>query len=89
MLRLEARSAASDWMRLASPPIAVAFPIRTGFLIFAILGQDPTNVLDVLFITPLPRFYVSPALLLKANAPTIIPLSSSTRTHRQAWEHGA
>ena len=41
MLRLEARSAASDWMRLASPPIAVALTILTGLVIFAPLRQRP------------------------------------------------
>ena len=52
MLRLEARSAASDWMRLASPPIAVALTILTGLVIFALLGKDPLKGFEVFFINP-------------------------------------
>lgn len=58
MLQLEARSAASDWMRLASPPIAVALTILTGLVIFALLGKDPLKGFEVFFINPLKAFTV-------------------------------
>lgn len=40
-------------LRWASPAIAIALTIATGFVLFAALGQDPLRALEVFFIEPI------------------------------------
>ena len=89
MLRLEARSAASDWMRLASPPIAVALTILTGLVIFALLGKDPLKGFEVFFINPLKSFYGVTELLLKATPLAICAIGLAIGFRANVWNIGA
>ncbi|MFN5791067.1 MAG: ABC transporter permease subunit, partial [Burkholderiales bacterium] len=89
MLRLEARSAASDWMRLASPPIAVALTILTGLVIFALLGKDPIKGFEVFFINPLKSFYGVTELLLKATPLAICAIGLAIGFRANVWNIGA
>ncbi len=89
MLQLEARSAASDWMRLASPPIAVALTILTGLVIFALLGKDPLKGFEVFFINPLKSFYGVTELLLKATPLAICAIGLAIGFRANVWNIGA
>jgi simple sugar transport system permease protein len=51
-LRLEKRAEPLAVMRIAAPLIAIAAMLMTGYLVFAILGQDPLQALMLFFITP-------------------------------------
>jgi general nucleoside transport system permease protein len=89
MLRLEARSATSDWMRLASPPIAVAMTVLTGLLIFALLGKDPVQGFQVFFINPVKSFYGLTELMLKATPLAMCAIGLAIGFRAKVWNIGA
>lgn len=89
MWRLEARPSPSEWMRLASPPIAVALTILTGLVIFALLGKDPIRGFEVFFINPLKSFYGITELLLKATPLAICAIGLTIGFRASVWNIGA
>ena len=87
--RLEKRAAASAWMRVASPLIAAAAMLATGFMIFALLGKQPWNALDVFFVQPLNSLYGWGELLLKATPLALCALGLALGFSANVWNIGA
>src|SRR6202011_2699429 len=87
--RLERRAAPSAAMRVAAPLIAAAAMLATSFLIFAFLGKDPVNALDVFFIEPLNSLYGWGELLLKATPLALCGLGLALGFSANVWNIGA
>jgi len=87
--RLEKRAVPSAWMRLGSPLIAAAAMLATGFVIFAVLGKDPVNALDVFFVQPLNSLYGWGELLLKATPLALCGLGLAIGFRANVWNIGA
>ena len=87
--RLERRAAASASMRIASPLIAAAAMLATGFVIFAALGKAPVNALDVFFVQPLNSLYGWGELLLKATPLALCALGLALGFRANVWNIGA
>ena len=56
-LRLERRTEPSMAMSIASPLIAAAAMLVTGFILFSALGESPAAVFHVFFIEPVASLY--------------------------------
>ena len=76
-------------MRIAAPLIAAAAVLATSFLIFAFLGKDPLNALDVFFIEPLNSLYGWGELLLKATPLALCALGLALGFSANVWNIGA
>src|SRR3984957_8030335 len=87
--RLERRAAPSAAMRIAAPLIAAAAMLATSFLVFAFLGKDPLNALDVFFIEPLNSRYGWGELLLKATPLALCALGLALGFSANVWNIGA
>ncbi len=87
--RLERRASPSAVMRIAAPLIAAAAMLATSFLIFAFLGKDPLNALDVFFIEPLNSLYGWGELLLKATPLALCALGLALGFSANVWNIGA
>jgi len=87
--RLEKRAAPSAWMRIAAPLIAAAAMLVTGFVIFALLGKEPLNALQVFFIEPLTSLYGWGELLLKATPLALCGLGLAVGFRANVWNIGA
>ena len=66
MIRLEPRAAPSRAMRYASPLVAAALTVASGFVLFALLGQEPGKAFYTFFIAPIDDRYGVGELGLKA-----------------------
>ena len=69
-LKIEPRRGVSWQMLYATPPLAVALTILTGFFLFFFMGYNPFKALMSYFISPLLTFYGLSELAVKA-APLI------------------
>jgi ABC-type uncharacterized transport system permease subunit len=87
--RLEKRAASSGWMRVAAPLIAATAMLATGFMIFALLGKEPVNALDVFFVQPLNSLYGWGELLLKATPLALCALGLALGFSANVWNIGA
>src|SRR3984893_10591409 len=87
--RLEKRAAPSGVMRIASPLIAAAGMVATGFMIFTFLGKDPLHALYVFFIQPLNSLYGWGELLLKATPLALCGLGLALGFSANVWNIGA
>jgi len=87
--RLEKRAAPSGVMRIASPLIASAAMLVTGFLIFAFLGKNPMDALHMFFIEPLNSSYGVGELLLKATPLALCALGLAVGFSANIWNIGA
>jgi simple sugar transport system permease protein len=87
--RLEKRAAPSGWMRVAAPLIAAAAMLATGFVIFALLGKEPVNALEVFFVEPLNSLYGWGELLLKATPLALCALGLALGFSANVWNIGA
>jgi simple sugar transport system permease protein len=87
--RLEKRAAPSGLMRIASPLIAAAAMLATGFMIFAFLGKEPVNALYVFFVQPLSSIYGWGELLLKATPLALCGLGLALGFSANVWNIGA
>src|SRR6202795_4734508 len=76
-------------MRIAAPLIAAGAMLATSFLIFALLGKDPLNALEVFFIEPLNSFYGWGELLLKATPLALCGLGLALGFSANVWNIGA
>jgi ABC-type uncharacterized transport system permease subunit len=76
-------------MRIAAPLIAAAAMLATSFLIFAFLGKEPVNALDVFFIEPLNSLYGWGELLLKATPLALCGLGLALGFNANVWNIGA
>jgi ABC-type uncharacterized transport system permease subunit len=87
--RLEKRAAPSRWMRIAAPLIAAAAMLATGFVIFALLGKEPSNAIRLFFIEPLTSLYGWGELLLKATPLALCGLGLALGFRANVWNIGA
>jgi simple sugar transport system permease protein len=87
--RLERRATPSASMRVASPLIAAAAMLITGFAIFALLGKEPLNALDLFFIQPLNTLYGWGELTLKATPLALCALGLALGFRANVWNIGA
>src|SRR5258708_22134965 len=76
-------------MRIASPLIAAAAMLATGFMVFAFLGKEPVNALFVFFIQPLSSIYGWGELLLKATPLALCGLGLALGFSANVWNIGA
>ncbi len=87
--RLEKRAAPSSVMRIASPMVAAVAMLVTGFLIFAFLGKNPSNALELFFVEPLNSVYGWGELLLKATPLALCGLGLALGFQANVWNIGA
>jgi simple sugar transport system permease protein len=87
--RLEKRPAPSSVMRLASPLIAAAAMLLTGFVIFTVLGKDPLEAFYVFFIKPVSSSYGLGELCLKATPLILCALGLALGFRANVWNIGA
>ena len=76
-------------MRVAAPLIAAAAMLATGFAIFALLGKEPVNALNVFFVQPLNSLYGWGELLLKATPLALCALGLALGFSANVWNIGA
>ncbi len=67
MPRLQRRERPSKVMMLASPLIAAAMMLVTGYILFSLMGKNPLHAFWVFFIKPWTTLYGFGELLLKAT----------------------
>ncbi|WP_424932627.1 ABC transporter permease [Amaricoccus macauensis] len=89
MLRLEPRPAASPLAELLTPFIAVLLTMAAGGLLFAILGKDPGQAIDTIFIAPIFDAYSRGEILIKAAPLVLIALGLSFGFRAGIWNIGA
>ncbi|HTV73099.1 MAG TPA: ABC transporter permease [Candidatus Acidoferrales bacterium] len=87
--RLEPRAVSSRTMTYASPLIAVALTMLTGYVIFCPLGKDPAAAFSSFFIAPLDNRYGLGELLLKASPLMLIATGLSIGFRANIWNIGA
>jgi simple sugar transport system permease protein len=87
--RLERRAAPSGAMRIAAPLIAAAAMLASAVAIFALLGKDPADALDVFFVQPLNSVYGWGELLLKATPLALCGLGLALGFRANVWNIGA
>ncbi|GAB5448735.1 ABC transporter permease [Gymnodinialimonas sp.] len=93
MIRLEKRPTPSRFWSLSTPVVAVILTMIAGGLMFAALGQDPLEVIRVIFWDPLfhERFaaFSRPQLLVKAGPLILIAIGLSLGFRAGIWNIGA
>ena len=88
-LRLEKRAAPSLPMRIASPLLAAAAMLVTGFILFTVLGKDPLTGFKVFFVDPLSSAYGLGELALKATPLLLCALGLAIGFRANVWNIGA
>ena len=86
-LRIEPRRGVSWQMLYATPPLAVALTILTGFFLFLFMGYNPFKALMSFFVSPLLTFYGLSELGVKAAPLITIAVGPRHRLSRQCLEH--
>ncbi|WP_341863880.1 ABC transporter permease [Gymnodinialimonas sp. 57CJ19] len=93
MIRLEKRPTPSRFWSFSTPIAAVILTMIAGGLMFAALGQDPLEVIRVIFWDPLfhERFasFSRPQLLVKAGPLILIAIGLSLGFRAGIWNIGA
>ncbi len=89
MLKLERRAQPSTVMAFASPLIAAACMLVTGYALFSLLGQDPLHAFFIFFIQPLSSAYGIGEWLLKATPLTLCGLGLAIGFRANVWNIGA
>jgi len=89
VLELERRARPSAVMRIASPLLAAAAMLATGFVVFLLLGKDPAEAFYVFFIKPVANRYGVGELLLKATPLALCALGLAVGFRANVWNIGA
>lgn len=89
MFRLEPRREASRTMTVATPVVAVALTIVTGFVLFAVMGYDPFLSLYHFFVSPLLSTYGLAELAIKATPLVLIGTGLAIGFRASVWNIGA
>src|SRR5687767_12508734 len=87
--RLERRAEPSMAMSVASPVIAAAAMLLTGFILFSALGKSPAEAFHVFFIEPVASLYGLGELLLKATPLMLCALGLAIGFRANVWNIGA
>jgi general nucleoside transport system permease protein len=88
-IRLERRAKPSTVMSVASPLIAAAAMLLTGFILFSALGKSPAAALHVFFVEPVASLYGIGELLLKATPLMLCALGLAIGFRANVWNIGA
>ncbi|MFO1349782.1 MAG: ABC transporter permease [Gammaproteobacteria bacterium] len=88
-IKFEPRPQASRLMAYASPLIAVALTLITGFLLSGLLGMNPLKAFYAFFIAPIDDFYGLGELLLKATPLALIAIGLAIGYRANVWNIGA
>lgn len=88
-LRLERRAEPSLAMSIASPLIAAAAMLLTGFIVFSALGKSPAEAFHVFFVEPVASVYGVGELLLKATPLILCALGLAIGFRANVWNIGA
>jgi general nucleoside transport system permease protein len=89
MVRLERRPMPSAAMRTATPFLAVALTVVTGFLLFAALGKDPVRAMSLIFVAPLTSLKGWAELLVKATPLILMAVGLAVGFRANIWNIGA
>jgi simple sugar transport system permease protein len=76
-------------MRYASPLIAAALTLSTGFVLFAVLGKDPFAAFHAFFIAPIASVNGVAELLVKASPLVLIAVGLAVGFRGNVWNIGA
>ena len=87
--KLERRAEPSWTMKIASPLIAAAAMLITGFVLFSFLGLNALTAFKVFFIEPLASSYGIGELLLKATPLMLCSLGLAIGFRANVWNIGA
>lgn len=87
--RLERRAEPSIAMSIASPMIAAAAMLLTGFILFTALGKSPVEAFHLFFIEPVASLYGIGELLLKATPLMLCALGLAIGFRANVWNIGA
>src|ERR1700691_1647722 len=86
---LEKRAERSATIAIASPLIAIALTLATMAVLFAILGKNPVEALDVYFLEPLTDPYSLGEIAVKATPLVMIAIGLSLCYIANIWNIGA
>ena len=86
--RFERRAEPSTAMRIASPLLAAAAMLLTGFILFSALGKSPLEAFRVFFVEPVASLYGVGELLLKATPLMLCALGLSVGFRANVWNIG-
>ena len=89
VLKLEPRPEPSRRMAYASPLIAVALTLASGYLLFSLLGKDPVQAFQVFFVKPVQTRYGVGELLLKATPLILCATGLALAFRANVWNIGA
>lgn len=87
--RLERRPEPSIAMSIASPLIAAAAMLLTGFILFSALGKDPAQAFHLFFIEPVASLYGIGELMLKATPLMLCAVGLAIGFRANVWNIGA
>jgi len=88
-LKLEPRPAPSRVMRYASPLVAAALTVVSGFVVFSVLGQEPVKAFHTFFVAPVDDAYGIGELGLKATPLMLIAVGLAVGFRSNVWNIGA
>ena len=89
MITLEKRTSVPQWLRYATPLLAIGVTILLGGVIFAVLGYDALKALSVFFFSPLSRADQIADLFVKACPLIIIGTGLVFCYRANIWNIGA
>jgi simple sugar transport system permease protein len=89
LLALERRAERSTAIGIASPVIAVALTLATVAVLFAIIGKNPIEALDVYFLEPLLDPFSLGEIVVKATPLVMIAIGLSLCYIANVWNIGA
>ena len=89
MPRHEPRGEPSRAMSWASPMLAVALTLLSGYVLFSFLGKDPAQAFLVFFVKPLSTAYGIGELCLKATPLMLCALGLALGFRANVWNIGA
>ncbi len=87
--RLEPRPEVSRAMTLATPVLAVALTVVTGFFLFVLMGYDPGKSLYYFFVSPILSIYGLAELAIKATPLVLIATGLAIGFRAGVWNIGA
>ena len=76
-------------MRIASPLLAAAAMLATGFIVFTLMGKDPVQAFHVFFVKPIDNRYGFAELLLKSTPLILCGLGVALCYRTNVWNIGA
>jgi len=89
LVKLESRGEINNTMIYLTPLLAVALTFVSGFVLFAVLGQDPLEALYTFFVSPLTTVYGVSELFVKATPIVLIAMGLSMGFKANVWNIGA